>query len=738
MPPTVNAPAEAESALIDSFNSARATMADARKTITWLVAALAIVWLSGLEGGLQSALKQARSFRHINSVRQNVERTAALRYAELVADQTKANKTALLKKPEVEAEIDDAKRHLAEAQEKKDRASEKSWSDKLVSRERLLRDLNDLPEMKARVKSWEEDSAKWNQVVLEAFKRAKEQAQALARDINFELFGLKLKTPLLFTPVLWSIGLLSLLAYLISVRQRVLSFASAGFGKIADLPPQRRPALSTIIGPLPPWSARQLLPAYISSTRRELSSQEVEREPWVTAVFGSVKVRGISNVLNCLIPLAALLLQFRVAWLGIELTKYLGSNRTRALTSFALTLGLAALCWLIRDWFVFDNQNTDNAPRKPKRETWKVAWGVIGGVVFAGVVTFLWIQPFIGIKTGLFIQKRWWLLCLLCVALPAKSVFGRYVREPSTTPLPGSPIMTRRKAIVISAGLLLLAAGLFRLRRTTRNPRFRQKRNAAAKRPSPWKQGSGFYETAHSRADVDEPASMRSPGRSEPGNTAIQLAERETPSALHYVDSRDRIWRGGRIPRGEVRKVDIFERAEEQQLRYKLKIGDPAEESVADETRTSLKRYEMSTPALPLLSSGIIAGNFKALGPHVHLASSSWAFEEAAVAQLRKKPLTRHRTEKACKLLVFSLNHDTLFNRTPSYRLYDLLAGVSFRFQQEEYFRELMRIIRETDRKGFFNTRIAKWNDPDGAWQRRWREHKRPVKWISSSGGVVF
>jgi hypothetical protein len=75
----------------NSFDAARATVAGTRKTAALCAAALGIVWLSGLEGTLQSVSKQERAFREINSVRQEAERKIAASHADLLTAEAEVN-----------------------------------------------------------------------------------------------------------------------------------------------------------------------------------------------------------------------------------------------------------------------------------------------------------------------------------------------------------------------------------------------------------------------------------------------------------------------------------------------------------------------------------------------------------------------------------------------------------------------------------------------------------------------
>jgi hypothetical protein len=214
------------------------------------------------------------------------------------------------------------------------------------------------------------------------------------------------------------------------------------------------------------------------------------------------------------------------------------------------------------------------------------------------------------------------------------------------------------------------------------------------------------------------------------------------PIVLHYVDSRGKIWGGGRVPRGPVGKFNIFDLAIIKGRTDEMPLSEDSTSSKGAEPGESALIWR-KLPETPLISVGALASaRLQPVGPRVHLASASWAFEEAAVAMLRKKPFGRKHSEKVCKLLVFSINHDVFYkgkrSRPHSYRLYDLLAGVCVRFRQDTYFEEMLRVIDATGQEGLFRTRIAKWNDPQGSWRKRWRNRQRHVKWISTSGGVVF
>jgi hypothetical protein len=145
----------------------------------------------------------------------------------------------------------------------------------------------------------------------------------------------------------------------------------------------------------------------------------------------------------------------------------------------------------------------------------------------------------------------------------------------------------------------------------------------------------------------------------------------------------------------------------------------------------------------------------------MQLAASSWAFEEAAIHILSNPSTTSvetdrvgkrfapAQTKRVCQLLMSALVHDSIFKtRLPnprkkgrlSFRLYDLLAGVSVRFKHHDHFAQLLQFIERLSpgERLLFQSRLGKWNDSRGGWRIKWRDRKVPIIWRSSLGVVVF
>jgi hypothetical protein len=157
---------------------------------------------------------------------------------------------------------------------------------------------------------------------------------------------------------------------------------------------------------------------------------------------------------------------------------------------------------------------------------------------------------------------------------------------------------------------------------------------------------------------------------------------------------------------------------------------------------------------------------------HVHFSVASSVFESAAL-----NSLNRGNIKLACDLLVLGIEHDQRFKRnryeSPSTRLYDLLAGLSVRYNQPGYMRmvrtqaqrakaanmqpkklKMGRVLKPrprskpssyhtwqlnqkrtskaravNQRKTLFNTRLVKWSARISRWKTRWTDKTKRLIW---------
>jgi hypothetical protein len=125
----------------------------------------------------------------------------------------------------------------------------------------------------------------------------------------------------------------------------------------------------------------------------------------------------------------------------------------------------------------------------------------------------------------------------------------------------------------------------------------------------------------------------------------------------------------------------------------------------------------------------IDAGRLVGLDPsgpsadRVTLAESSWGLEMIALDAVAAGDKTR-----ACDILLTAVRHDMLFvartARRPSYRLYDLLAGLSARWSLP-HLATMTRMIDASTMAPAFRYRIRTWQDVASPWRKRWTAESR-------------
>ncbi len=118
------------------------------------------------------------------------------------------------------------------------------------------------------------------------------------------------------------------------------------------------------------------------------------------------------------------------------------------------------------------------------------------------------------------------------------------------------------------------------------------------------------------------------------------------------------------------------------------------------------------------------AGGSDPAGARLSLRQAGVIAERLALRQLR-----RGNTASALELLWAGILHDTAWKRAsggrPSYRLYDLYAGIARRAENDSALRAVRKHVRTVwpnDR--LLGDRTRNWLDRPSAWQARWRSEE--------------
>ena len=159
-----------------------------------------------------------------------------------------------------------------------------------------------------------------------------------------------------------------------------------------------------------------------------------------------------------------------------------------------------------------------------------------------------------------------------------------------------------------------------------------------------------------------------------------------------------------------------------------------------------LKKKEKNglTPVDPT-NTRINATNPLQSKPRVDLYRSSYFFEQAAIAAINEKQIDR-----ASNLLLYAIEFELhsayrlvqergfpRFKQSPSFRLYDLLAGISVRFEKQDQLKRMVQLIKDAEDqqvKQSFDSRIKKWEDSNSRWRRRWSDTSKQVSWKVNKG----
>lgn len=130
-------------------------------------------------------------------------------------------------------------------------------------------------------------------------------------------------------------------------------------------------------------------------------------------------------------------------------------------------------------------------------------------------------------------------------------------------------------------------------------------------------------------------------------------------------------------------------------------------------------------PAHLVTSSSAEIDN-QAFLPRLQLATACRTLEAEALKQIRQK---KHNS--ACELLHIAIGYDRRHRQwslhRPAYRIYDLLAALSVRYEPDVDL-ALLSIVKD-DGDDALQKRRKKWDEPNSKWRKRWKNGEKQIKW---------
>jgi|SRR6185369_5349321 len=169
-------------------------------------------------------------------------------------------------------------------------------------------------------------------------------------------------------------------------------------------------------------------------------------------------------------------------------------------------------------------------------------------------------------------------------------------------------------------------------------------------------------------------------------------------------------------------------------FQFRKQVKEKKEEN----EKRSLKPFEP-------LNAKLALANPVSSTTHVNLSRSSYFFEQAAAAEIKNQQIDR-----ACNLLFHAIQLELQsayrvvhvqrfppYKKSESLRLYDLLAGLSVRFEKPDQLKHMIELIKNAKNPKVaqhFEVRLKKWQDSNGRWHRRWSDKNKKVNWTVIKG----
>ena len=713
-----------------SFDLCRSASSGVARTGLLWAAALAIIFITGLEPTLYTVTQTSTTLAEINSVRQDAIYRVLEKNRELISD------LETLKNLEKFERCFPDEESRKQQQTKREEACKKYLLEDIEYNRKELEKLstkdrkNNIDENK---KALKEQAKNLNGIYADAIKKAESQD----RNIGFNILGIEFKSPPLLAPLLWHIFCIGLLGYLSYTRENSIVAGAHGIQLLMQLQKNHSDVMADISGRLPTWTIHSLLPKFTNLEAKE-TYNDLDHESWISRIFGTRHEQILANICLVVVPLVLWVSATRAAWISLEFSHHLGPTWARALLPLVLVI-IIVLMASISIWWVFGS-NTFTWLKHISKGTLNGLIILALGIIVIGVIILFF--PSRGIYFGLFLQNLLiWIAILFPLLLITIYVFyfhkNQIYRRSREIHTPSKSIISRRRLILIMSGLSGLS--IVFLLQSPLEPKVGIKvgisRKTSKTRSLFPKLPSGFYSRISAKSD-----SSLKDLRTDSGESVGQKNSLG-PSVLHYIGIDGLSSKRGQLPPAEkLRKTTPPRQIYSQnQCQFSEKLSKDQSSSLAPEP---------TDDTLPPTNSESTCCETD-ISPRVHLAAASWSFEEAALSILRSNSrIGDTKSREVCELLLCGIQHDIIYkcktsnNRKkakPSFRLYDLLAGVAVRYRQDDSFRQLLKIIDSSQYKLLFEPRIEKWKDVNGPWRQHWRNKKKPVVWKSSKlGAVVF
>jgi len=741
-----------------------------RVALLWL-GALIIVWYTGLERTRRDANENFVSLQINNSKKQKFENQIWQDHqkfveANLDAQLSKAHQSDNEKQQEYETQLQEAERSKDEKAIKQyknllneirlrltplDKLNETEL-DKARSIQEAEKRLNASAKLVDELKHNQESKAEQYQESQLAFLKQYQELREQRKGVNFEILNQKFEVPPLYAALIWSVFLSGLILYVARARSILLSLS----GDVLSHSPNQVTAERHLRAEAPWWLAP--LPRLQFPTTRE--SHEAEGSQVKTdssQLYRLLNWENGNRIATLLVMLSLLcltLVQIRVVWLELEISRLIGTMQQRAVVPVVATAVLFLTFLTVWFWLRFRHLPVsgpeETNPNRVRRTH------IISLLVIAGVFVFLFVFMRRHISLGISYERGlkaslFYLSVLLIFLVIGISLYEWFA--PLPTGATGEQVRPARfinRRWFLYAGGIFVVVGGIGIGRVFANATKKQLRDR-------WRRPNGIrvsYRKRSFKRRLRRKKSKRKVVSLTPGfyrNPKTQIVHFVSKNGylLGSPNSEMDVKRLEFLP--DLEEIGVFDNSGHGVAVAELKIDDqqprqpkaPAESNLVvqaisearpnqledsrDNKPTLFSRYLVEEGGQPFSLQNL------ATRPRVELSTASQAFDETVLSKLAPSQLTYKDYEKICELLAFAINHDILMKSTsgqlPNFRLYDLLAGISVRYNRPDYLNQMLRLIENSNNADIFRSRMRKWQDNGSSWYRQWSNRRQPITW---------
>jgi hypothetical protein len=745
--------------------------ATTRTALLWLTA-LAIIWTSALEGLRRDVTNVRNQLKEVYQAQQALGNQGAANY---LAKKDLSERIAALK-----TRIDEEQKLNSFEQEqiaasRSGQKNDKKLAQDLANRikrikERIEKEGNaeeaELNKLEA-TKSKEEKNIQLRFVEIEkrheelrtAFVALKERQQAVA----FDILGQKFQAPAVYAPLIWCLLLWGLILYLARARASLLLLAVRALALLRTIDSTTPGQLKNIVSDAPWWLA-PLPPARYKL--EHLTGEvvppggELNTSQLLNAFGWQPSFHRLFSLCSTLCLGLLVLAQLRVVWLGLDMARQIGASYERGLEP-ALFVGLLALtAYAVWVWLTPTRALEGEAGTNRQGTSFASILLIFVVVGVLALLVLTWRYPPTGDALGRSLGAALFNVTLYVVLTVAVLCWYLWVTLTDSYFMPagrGVGDEGRRRLLFSAAGVMgAIVLGFVLARSGPAAPRKNRRRLDKKKRRKKKRQQTKQKECQKNKQHVAlKPGFYR--------NTTTHIIHYVTPAGViagvppcpplflesfvpyeplsnplrPNTDNEEPAGRSASVDEHQSPPNENNSNYEATERRAGLVAAPRLDTEQQSPVPVAASDYEYDSPLLRRdesmpkdIQSPPPRGPAR---PRVNLTQSSPALEQAALLILQKQSLEAHDYDRACQMLLYAIKHDlylkSKLRRLPSFRLYDLLAGLAVRFEREQYLVELEDLLDADISSVLFRSRREKWRNPESSWYKDWRNKKRPVQW---------